>query len=330
MQHYHDKQYLSLVENIFRHGIPKGDRTGTGTRSLPFQQMRFDLSDSSIPLLTTKKVFTRGIIHELLWFLAGDTNIKYLVDNNVGIWNEWPHAKYVKRTGNDISLDEFVEKIRNDDEFAQAWGGIGPGYGAQWRAVPTFETIDSDIARSIEKHIVLDDGDGEVLDPNAFGMMTGKIDQIGNIIHQLRTNPFDRRIILNAWNVAQIDEMVLPPCHAFVQFWSDGKELRCHLYQRSADVGLGVPFNIAQYSILTHMIAQVTGLVAREFVWTGGDIHIYNDHTEQLKEQLTRVLYPSPTLRLKPDVKEINDFTINDFEIVNYESHPPIKMPVSV
>jgi len=230
------------------------------------QQLRFDLSGGSIPLLTTKKMFTRGIIHEILWYLTGDTNIKYLVDNDVHIWDEW----------------------------ADENGDLGPVYGAQWR-----------------------NWDG--------------IDQVAEVIDKLKNNPNDRRIIISAWNVADIPKMNLPPCHCLFQFWvADGK-LKCHLYQRSCDIGLGVPFNIVQYSILTHMFAQVAGLEADEFVWTGGDCHIYNNHFEQLTEQTQRIPHPSPTLKLNPEVTDIDGFTFDDFEIVGYDKyHPTLKMDVAV
>jgi len=293
MKYYHDYTYLDLVQKVLETGHQKGDRTGTGTISTFAQQMRFNLADGTIPMLTTKKMFTRGIIHEILWYLKGETNIQYLLDNDVHIWDEW----------------------------ADENGDLGPIYGAQWRRWPSYKW---------QK----DTGAFPSGDTGSY--VKSEIDQIATVIDQLRNNPNDRRIIVNAWNVGQLDEMALPPCHAMFQFWShevegsDKRTLSCHLYQRSCDVGLGVPFNIVQYSILTHMIAQVTGHVASEFVWTGGDVHIYNNHIEALKEQLERKPYPSPMLVLNPDVKEIDDFNIEDFEIVNYESHPTIKMKVSV
>lgn len=324
-QRYHDTEYLELVEYILGNGDSKGDRTGTGTLSTFAQQMRFDLSGMSIPLLTTKKMHTRSIIHEIIWYLAGDTNIKYLNDNKVTIWDEW----------------------------ADENGDLGPVYGAQWRswAKPTYAYVDYHP------------------DPPQANIHWEYVDQIANVINQLRTNPDDRRIIVNAWNVGEIDEMALPPCHAMFQFWTSElsmearkqifmeryptvgdpektgyvdmnkmyeqyeiptRQLKCHLYQRSCDVGLGVPFNIVQYSILTHMIAQVTGTYATEFVWTGGDVHIYNNHVDALREQIGREPYPSPTLRLNRSVKEIDDFVFDDIKIEGYESHETIKMEVSV
>lgn len=289
-----DEEYLKLVHNILVDGIHKSDRTGTGTISLPFQQMRFDLTDNKIPLLTTKKMFTKGIIHEILWYLMGSTNIKYLVDNDVHIWSEW----------------------------ADENGDLGPVYGKQMRKWQTFHHIQHTPSETDGYHI------NDVLDYYQPGE---PIDQIAQVVHKLRTNPTDRRIVVSSWNVADIPKMRLPPCHCLFQFWSDGQGgLSCHLYQRSCDVGLGVPFNIVQYSILTHMFAQVTGHTAKEFVWTGGDVHIYNDHYNALCEQLTRIPYKSPTLRLNPAVKEIDDFKFEDFEIVGYQHHPAIKMEVSV
>ena len=323
MKFYHDNTYLDLIRNILENGVQKGDRTGTGTISTFAQQMRFDLTGGAIPLLTTKKMHTKSIIHELLWFLAGDTNIKYLNDNGVRIWNEW----------------------------ADEAGELGPVYGKQWRDWTSTRWNRLDGAF----------GDEDVA-------VTHHVDQIAQIIEQLRNNPNDRRIIVSAWNVGELDKMALPPCHAFFQFWSceltleerrnildelppeqkfypkqdesvedhydrcgiPRRALKCHLYQRSCDVGLGVPFNIAQYSFLVHMIAQVTNHAATEFIWTGGDTHIYNNHVEQLKGQLEIEPYPSPKLHLNPDISEINDFRFEDFEIVNYESHPTIKMDVSV
>jgi len=263
----HDIPYLNMLEDILRDGEQKGDRTGTGTISIFGYQMKFDLSGGSIPLLTTKKMFTRGVIREILWYLRGDTNIKYLNDNNVHIWDEW----------------------------ADKYGDLGPVYGAQWR------------------------------NWNNQG-----IDQIANVIESLKNNPNDRRMIVNSWNVGQLDQMALPPCHMMFQFWAHEGKLKCQLYQRSCDAFLGVPFNIVQYSILTHMIAHVTGHEAVEFIWTGGDVHIYNNHLEQVNEQLSRSHYESPRLILDKNVKNIDDFSFDDFEIVDYNSHSTIKAEVSI
>jgi len=282
--YYHDYKYISLVNDVLYDGVEKDDRTGTGTLSYPFLQRRFDLKGMTIPLLTTKKMHVRSIIYEILWYLRGDTNIKYLNDHGVTIWDEW----------------------------ADENGELGPVYGAQWRRWPTY--IHADTLPNGKKVFV----EGE------------PIDQIADVIHRLKTNPTDRRIIVNAWNVGQLQDMKLPPCHAMFQFWSDGKELRSHLYQRSCDVGLGVPFNIVQYSILTHMIAHVTGLEATEFVWTGGDVHIYKNHIEPLHTQLCRPPYTSPTLKFARQVPDIDSFEYEDFIIEGYQSHPAIKMEVSV
>lgn len=263
------KQYLDLCRHILENGVRKEDRTGTGTISVFGYQMRFDLSEG-FPLLTTKKLHLKSIIYELLWFLKGDTNIRYLNENGVTIWDEW----------------------------ADENGDLGPIYGYQWRSWP--------------------DGKG------------GNIDQIARVVEQIKNNPDSRRLIVSAWNVADIDEMALPPCHCLFQFYvSDGK-LSCQLYQRSADVFLGVPFNIASYSLLTMMIAQVTGLKPGEFIHTFGDAHIYLNHIEQVKLQLTRTPKKLPTMKINPNVQSIFDFTYEDFEIVDYDPHPHIKGEVSV
>lgn len=263
------QQYLNLLQKILEEGTDKSDRTGTGTRSLFGYQMRFDLNQG-FPLLTTKKLHTRSIIHELLWFLQGDTNIRYLKENNVSIWDEW----------------------------ADENGELGPVYGHQWRSWPT--------------------PDG------------GHIDQITQLIEQIKKNPDSRRLIVSAWNVAEIGKMALPPCHCLFQFYvADGK-LSCQLYQRSADTFLGVPFNIASYALLTMMVAQVCDLQYGEFIHSFGDVHLYNDHFEQAKLQLTRTPRPLPQMKINPAVKNIFEFKLEDFELVNYDPHPHIKAKVSV
>ncbi|ANO51952.1 thymidylate synthase [Woeseia oceani] len=263
------QQYLAMMREVRTNGTVKGDRTGTGTLSRFGLQMRFDLG-AGFPLVTTKKLHLRSIIHELLWFLSGDSNIRYLQDNGVSIWNEW----------------------------ADENGELGPVYGVQWRSWPT--------------------PDGR------------KVDQISEIIRMLRETPDSRRILVNAWNVAEIENMALPPCHCLFQFYvADGK-LSCQLYQRSADIFLGVPFNIASYALLTHMVAQQADLGVGDFVWTGGDCHLYSNHLEQADEQLSREPLPLPRLAIKRRPPSIFDYRFDDFEILNYQSHPHIKASVAV
>jgi len=263
------RQYLDLVQYILDHGVKKADRTGTGTLSVFGYQTRFNLLDG-FPLLTTKKLHLKSIIYELIWFLHGETNVKYLIDHEVHIWDEW----------------------------ADENGELGPIYGAQWRSWST--------------------GDGR------------SVDQISQLIEQIKTNPDSRRLIVSAWNVGAIGDMALPPCHALFQFYVVNGRLSCQLYQRSADVFLGVPFNIASYALLTMMIAQVCGLQAGEFVHTFGDAHLYLNHLEQARLQLTRQPYPLPQMRINPGVKSIFDFEFSDFELLNYQAHPSIKAEISV
>ena len=263
------RPYLDLMQHVLTNGAKKNDRTGTGTLSVFGAQLRFDLN-AGFPLLTTKKVHLKSIIHELLWFLKGDTNIKYLKDNGVGIWDEW----------------------------ADVQGNLGPVYGYQWRSWPA--------------------PDGS------------HIDQISQVLEQLRKNPDSRRMIVSAWNVADLDKMALMPCHAFFQFYVANGKLSCQLYQRSADICLGVPFNIASYALLTMMIAQVCGLKLGDFVHTFGDTHLYTNHLEQTREQLSRQPRKLPTMRLNPAVKNLFDFTYADFTLENYDPHPAIKAPVAV
>lgn len=263
------KQYHDLIKRVLEEGAKKEDRTGTGVISVFGHQMRFDLSEG-FPLVTTKKLHLKSIIHELLWFLSGDTNIKYLKENGVRIWDEW----------------------------ADENGNLGPVYGQQWRSWGT--------------------ADGRT------------VDQISNVIERIKTNPDDRRLIVSAWNVGEIPKMALPPCHMFFQFYVANGKLSCQLYQRSADIFLGVPFNIASYALLTMMVAQVCGLKPGDFVHTFGDAHIYSNHMEQVQEQISRKPFPLPEMHLNPHVKNILDFKFEDFELVGYEAHPHIKGAVAV
>ncbi|WP_410870747.1 thymidylate synthase [Nocardia sp. A7] len=263
-----DTQYEDLLRHVLEQGTPKADRTGTGTRSIFGHQLRYDLADS-FPLITTKRVHMKSIAYELLWFLRGDSNVSWLREHGVTIWDEWADAK----------------------------GELGPVYGVQWRSWPT--------------------PDGT------------HIDQIAQVLHTLRTDPDSRRMIVSAWNVADLDKMALAPCHAFFQFYvADGK-LSCQLYQRSADLFLGVPFNIASYALLTLMVAQQTELEPGEFIWTGGDVHIYDNHVDQVREQLTREPFPFPTLHLRP-ATSLFDYAYEDIELSDYQHHPGIKAPVAV
>lgn len=289
------QQYLDLCRHVLEHGEKREDRTGTGTISTFGYQMRFDLT-KGFPLLTTKKVFYRGIFEELLWFLSGNTNIKPLVDKKVGIWNEWPYDKYSKSPDfKGETLEEFIEKIRDDQEFADKYGNLGPVYGKQWR-----------------------DFNG--------------IDQISQLIEGIKNNPFSRRHLVVAYNPGEVKDMALPPCHSLFQFYvsADGKKLSCQLYQRSGDVFLGVPFNIASYSLLLAMVAQVCDLEPYEFIHTFGDVHIYLNHLDQINEQLSRTPRPLPKLVLNKDVKNIFDFKYEDIKIEDYDPYPAIKGAVSV
>ncbi len=299
------KQYQDLLRHILDYGEKREDRTGTGTTGVFGYQMRFDLNEG-FPLVTTKKVHLKSIIHELLWFLQGEINIKYLCENGVRIWDDWPFDKYQKSNEyQGESIREFAKKIAENESFAKQWGNLGPVYGSQWRSWP--------------------DGHG------------GHIDQIKKLINQIKNNPYSRRLIVSAWNVADIEQMTLPPCHTIFQFYvgqprtSGGKNtLSCQLYQRSADTFLGVPFNIASYALFTMMIAQVCDLDLGDFVHTFGDAHIYSNHMEQVNLQLSRQPLPLPTMRINPDVKDIFSFSYEDFELINYQSHPAIRGKVAV
>ena len=297
------KQYHDLLRRITSEGIVKGDRTGTGTRSVFGHQMRFNLADG-FPLLTTKKVFLKGIIHELLWFLAGDTNIKYLVDNGVHIWDNDAYRYYkelcAEKSIEPISMEEFLVASSASTPSpieGYAYGDLNHVYGYQWRSWPK--------------------PDGS------------SIDQIRQVIDTIKNNPNSRRMIVSAWNVAEVEDMALPPCHVLFQFYVAEGRLSCQLYQRSADTFLGVPFNIASYALLTMMIAQECGLEAGEFVHTLGDTHLYLNHMEQVAEQLSREPRALPRMRLNPDVKSVFDFRYEDFTLEDYNPYPAIKAPMS-
>ncbi len=301
MKNYHD-----LLRHVMANGNLKGDRTGTGTQSVFGYQMRFNLEEG-FPLLTTKKVHLKSIIHELLWFLQGDTNIGYLVQNGVNIWNEWPFQNYLNEKGLSeklpkhtdawkAELKQFVEQIKTNKAFADKWGELGPVYGKQWR---NFEGVD----------------------------------QISEVVNTLKTNPNSRRMLVSAWNPKEVPVMAksgLPPCHTIFQFYVANGKLSCQLYQRSADIFLGVPFNIASYALLTMMVAQVCNLGLGDFVHTLGDAHIYSNHFEQVKTQLDREPRVLPTMHINSSVNDIFSFTYEDFELINYNPHPLIKAPIAV
>ncbi len=289
------KQYLDLIDYVLDHGESKMDRTKTGTISTFGYQMRFDMRQG-FPLLTTKKVHFKSVLVELLWFLKGDTNIKYLVDNNVRIWNEWPYKTYQSHSDyQQETLDEFVEKIKNDALFAKKHGDLGPVYGKQWR-----------------------DFNG--------------VDQLYKTIQAIKDKPNSRRHIISAWNPAEVDDMALPPCHTLMQFYvsEDNTKLSLQLYQRSADVFLGVPFNIASYALLLVIVADVCQLQPKEFVHSFGDVHIYKDHLTQVNTQRSRTLKALPSVRILKRHQNIDEYELEDFELLNYEPHPHIKGKVSV
>tara|TARA_R110000787_G_scaffold114620_3_gene224359 strand:+ start:1 stop:1131 length:1131 start_codon:yes stop_codon:yes gene_type:complete len=371
-----DAEYHRLLQYILDNGREKTDRTGTGTIGVFGLQGRFDLQ-KQFPILTTKKVFMKGITHELLWFLKGDNNIKYLVDNDVHIWDDWPYKRYVEACDVDdasvnkwcrpnqdgtcsiMTREEFIYEIKEDKEFAEKWGDLGEGtYGGMWRGFP-YHTTDFKIK----------DANADFIDVEQI-VETGYIDQIAKVIKTLKTRPDDRRIIVSAWHPHWVDNCALPPCHALFQFntvpltqaervawaidWARVKNgrrfdniyptteqldewgvpkygLSCQLYQRSADFALGSPFNITSYALLTHMVAQCVNMIPWEFVYTLGDSHIYKNHIDGVKEQLTRIESKSnPQLQLNPDIKNIDDFKFEDIKILNYESWPKIHFDISV
>lgn len=298
------KIYQDLLQDILDNGVKETkERTGTGTVKVFGRMLRFDLSEG-FPLLTTKKMFTKGIIYELLWFIRGDSNIRYLVQNKVNIWNEWPFQKYLKARGLTKKyptysekwkekMADFMEKIKTDAKFAKKWGDCGPFYGVQWR--------------------------------NFNG-----VDQLAWVIKEIKRNPANRRLIVNAWNAPLVDKMALPPCHVMYQFQVSKRELNCMMYQRSVDTFLGLPFNIASYALLLMMIAQVTGYKPGNLIMSLGDTHLYLNHADQSKMQIKRKPYPLPKMKLNPKVKNIDKFIFEDFELINYKFHPPIRAQISV
>jgi thymidylate synthase len=298
------KIYLDLLQDIIDSGVEEtNERTGTGTIKVYGRMLRFNLEDG-FPLLTTKRMFTKGIIYELLWFIKGDSNIRYLVKNGVNIWNEWPFQNYLKKNKLDRKyptysdrwkekMQEFIEKIKNDEKFAKKWGDCGPFYGIQWR--------------------------------NFNG-----VDQLGWVIKEIKKNPSSRRLIVNAWNAPLVDRMALPPCHVMYQFQVEKGKLNCMMYQRSVDTFLGLPFNIASYALLTMMVAQVTGYKPGELIMILADTHLYLNHISQAKKQTRRKLYQLPKMALNPKVKSIFRFKYDDFNLINYKHHPAIRAPISV
>lgn len=296
-----ERQYLDLLRAIEAYGDDKPDRTGNGTRMLMGETMRFDLSDGSVPALTTKRIYIKGVVIELLWFLKGSTNIRFLVENGVSIWTEWPHKHYVQATGDAISIEAFEAQIKADPKFAAQWGELGPVYGKQWRA--------------------WQGPDGRVYD------------QLADLVKSIRNTPYSRRLLFTGWNVADIDKMALPPCHLLYQFFVTEGRLSCLLYQRSCDVGLGVPFNIVSASLLVRMIADQCDLEPGELQWVGGDVHIYQNHRQKLiEEQWPRVPRPFPKFQFKYTKKPASlfEYQLKDFKLIHYAPDPAIQLPIAV
>ena len=304
---HYEQQYLDLMRRIWSDGDEREDRTGVGTRCIFGATLRFDLSANAMPLITTKRVYWKTATREMLWFLTGETNIRPLVRQGVKIWNEWPHARYVKETGDNITLDNFVGRIADDAAFAERWGDLGPVYGKQWVDWPTYRKRDDGLYET---------GPG--------------INQIADLVDSLKTNPGSRRHIIEGWNVAEIDEMALPPCHKTYQFHVAGGRLNCCLYQRSCDVALGLPFNLWSAALLTRMLGQQVDLDPGELVWMGGDTHLYLNHNDLIEEQLSREPQGNPTLEIVRRPATIFDYSIEDFAVHDYTPHGPIKAPVAV
>lgn len=302
-----EHQYLDLMRRIWAEGSERSDRTGVGTRSVMGAMLRFDLADGVMPLVTTKRVYWKTATRELLWFLTGETNIRPLVLQGVKIWNEWPHARYVKETGDDIALDEFVARIGEDAEFAKRWGDLGPVYGKQWVDWPTYRYR-----------------------PDGLYERGAGINQVAEVVRSLCESPGSRRHIIEGWNVAELGRMALPPCHKTYQFHVAEGRLSCVLYQRSCDVALGLPFNLWSAALLTRMLAQQTDLQPGELVWMGGDAHLYLNHAHLIEEQLSREPQGQPRLKILRRPASIFDYRIEDFAVDGYTPHPPIQAPVAV
>lgn len=303
-----ETQYLDLMRRVWDTGVARGDRTGTGTRALFGETMRFDLSDGSVPLLTTKRIFWKSAVKELIWFLSGDRNIRTLVEQGVHIWTDWPQARFNAATGAALGRDAFEARILADADFAAEWGDLGPVYGAQWRHWPTYSAA----------------GDGHFTrDPRGF-------DQIAALVHGLKTNPDSRRHIFTGWNVAELDQMALPPCHMTYQYFVSNGSLSGILYQRSCDLGLGFPFNIFEAALLLRMLAQQCDLTPGEIVWTGADCHLYSNHEHLVTAQLARTPRPFPRLDIVRRPDDMFGYRPEDFTITGYDPHPHIAAPVAV
>ncbi|NVE93633.1 thymidylate synthase [Altererythrobacter lutimaris] len=304
-------QYLDLMRRIWEEGSERIDRTGIGTRSIAGALLRYDLADGAMPLLTTKRVYWKTATREMLWFLTGETNIRPLVLQGVKIWNEWPHARYVKETGENIALEDFVQRIADEEAFAARWGDLGPVYGKQWVDWPTYR---------YRKDGLYEKGEG--------------INQVAQVVESLKASPGSRRHIIEGWNVAELDRMALPPCHKTYQFHVAGEgadaKLNCILYQRSCDVALGLPFNLWSAALLQRMIAQQVGMQPGELVWMGGDVHLYLNHEHLITEQLSREPQGNPRLEILRKPESIFDYKIEDFAVHDYAPLAPIKAPVAV